>query len=84
VTKFLILENVQPQQIYKQMTVVYGEDVPSYPMVTCGAVDHVEAEEAVEMSDEPQSVGHPRKAVCKVGSWQDVFCKENVVLLIIL
>jgi len=29
VTEFLTLENVQPQQIYKRMTVVYGEDVPS-------------------------------------------------------
>ena len=39
VTEFLTLENVQPQQIYKRMTVVYGEGVPSYPMVTRWAAE---------------------------------------------
>jgi len=37
--EFLTLENVQTQQIYKRMTVVYGEDVLSYPMVTRWAAE---------------------------------------------
>jgi len=51
VTEFLTLENVQPQQIYKykQMTVVYGEDVSSYLVVTHCLLSFVEAEEAFKM-----------------------------------
>ena len=33
VIEFLTLENVSPQQIHNQMTVVYGEDAPSYATV---------------------------------------------------
>jgi len=33
VIKFLTLENVQPQQIHSCMTVVYGENAPSYTTV---------------------------------------------------
>jgi len=39
VIEFLTLENVQPQQIYKRITVVYGEDVLSYPLVTQWAAE---------------------------------------------
>jgi len=52
---FLRLKNVQPQQIYKRMTVVYGEDVPSYPMVTGWAA---------EFQYEPRS-RRPCKDLCK-------------------
>jgi len=42
VTEFFTLENVQPQQIYKLMAVVYSEEVQSYnQMVTrCAAEFH--------------------------------------------
>ena len=40
VIEFLTLENILPQQIHKnRMTVVYGEDVPSYATVTVFHLD---------------------------------------------
>ena len=39
VTEFLTLQNVQPQQVHNRMVVVYGEYVPSYAMVRCGAAE---------------------------------------------
>jgi len=34
VIEFLTLENISPQQVHNRMTVVYGEDVPSYATVS--------------------------------------------------
>ena len=50
VIEFLTMENVQLQQIYKRMTVVYGEDMLSYPMVTRWTAEFRRGEEAFNMS----------------------------------
>ena len=62
VTEFLMLENVLPQQIHNRMTVVYGEDVPSYATVKHWAAEFHRGRKSLE--DEPWS-GHPSEADCK-------------------
>ena len=62
VTEFLTLENVQLQQIYKRMTVVYGENVPLYPMVTRWDAEF--RRDRRSLQDEPRLV-RPCEAVCE-------------------
>jgi len=74
VIEFLTLENVPPQQIHNQMTVVYGECAPSYAMVKRWAAEFRQSRSSLE--DEPRS-GCPSEAVCES-------VKKTVVLLKIL
>ena len=62
VIEFSTLENVQPQQIHSHMTVVYGEDAPTYAMVKCWAAEFPRGRRSLE--DEPRSE-RPSEAVCK-------------------
>ena len=63
----------EPQQIYKRMTVVYGEDVPSYPMVKRWAAEFRRGRRSFQY--EPRSGCRP-KAVCK----ENCRAIENTVL----
>jgi len=60
VTEFLMLDNVQPQEIHNWMTVVCGEDVLSYAMVKWWTAVFCKAERDFEV--EPPS-GCPSLAV---------------------
>jgi len=73
VIEFLTLENVPPQQIYNQTTVVYGECAPSYATVKCWAAEFRQGRSSLE--DEPQS-GRPSEAVCE----ENCRAVENTVL----
>jgi len=62
VIEFLTLENVSPQQIHNQMTVVYSEDVPSYATEKRWAAKFRRGRKSFE--GEPRS-RHPSAAVCE-------------------
>ena len=72
-TEFLTLRNVQPQQRYKRMVVVYYEDVLSYPIVTRWAAEFRRGTRSLQ--DEPRS-GRPCEAVCE----ENCRAIENTVL----
>jgi len=73
VIEFLTLENVPPQQIHNQMTVVYGECAPSYAMVKHWAAEFRQDRNSLE--DEPRS-RRPSEAVCE----ENCCAIENTVL----
>ena len=62
VINFLTLKSVQPQQIHSQMTVIYGEEVPSYATVNRWAAEFCRGRKSLE--DEPR-LGRASEAVCE-------------------
>ena len=62
VIELLTLDNVQPQKIHSRMTVIYGEDAPSYATVKRKAADFCGGRRNLE--DELRS-GRPSEALCE-------------------
>jgi len=73
VIESLKLENVQSQQIHSGMTVVYGEDAPSYATVKRWAAEFHRGRKSLE--NEPRS-GRPSEAVCE----ENCRAVENMVM----
>jgi histone-lysine N-methyltransferase SETMAR len=73
VIEFLTLENVQPQQIHNRMTIVYGDNAPSYATVKRWAAEFRRGRTSLE--DDPRS-GRPSDVVCE----ENCHAVENIVM----